>query len=454
MAGAMSCYGQSLSLAANPSSPTGTVALNVILSGASAPPSAVQWSVSYPASSVASVTAVTGAGGGGKTVTCSNGNCILYGFDAQTVQNGVLAVVTFQLASGASVAPSAFQLANGLAASSAGDPVALGVSNTSISVTTTALPAATTGSAYSAALSASGGTGPYTWSLASGALPQGLTLNSDGTITGTVAGNAVASSFTAQVTDSSNPPASGLANFTISVGAGTTTVTLSLSGSQTAGQQPTLTVTRSGNTSLAINGTLTLTFASSVSGDSNDPNVQFLQANSASGSRQVTFSVPAASTTGAFANGTTKVSTGTVAGTITIAATSLSDSNGNAVAAPAPVTIPINASAPVITKVTVTSGSGAFTVAVTGFSTPRDMQTLTFHFVPTGGTTLAQPDVTVNVSSPFTTYYAGATAQTFGSQFTASVPFTFSSASIPVSSLTVTAANSQGTSTASNSVSP
>ncbi|GEM_PF-3278744 len=41
------------------------------------------------------------------------------------------------------------------------------------------------GVAYFAALSASGGTAPYTFSLGSGSLPTGLTLNGNGTITGT-----------------------------------------------------------------------------------------------------------------------------------------------------------------------------------------------------------------------------------------------------------------------------
>jgi len=51
-----------------------------------------------------------------------------------------------------------------------------------LTISTTTLPSATSGSAYNASLSAVGGTGPYTWS-ASG-LPSGLSLNA-GTISGT-----------------------------------------------------------------------------------------------------------------------------------------------------------------------------------------------------------------------------------------------------------------------------
>lgn len=68
-------------------------------------------------------------------------------------------------------------------------------------ITTSSLPQGTVSAAYSAQMNASGGTSPYTWSLASGSLPNGLSLNSNGTITGTpsVAGT---SSFSLKVVDS------------------------------------------------------------------------------------------------------------------------------------------------------------------------------------------------------------------------------------------------------------
>jgi hypothetical protein len=57
---------------------------------------------------------------------------------------------------------------------------------TGLTITTTALPAATVGKRYSAALTATGGTGPETWSIIQGRLPSGLSLRaSTGTITGT-----------------------------------------------------------------------------------------------------------------------------------------------------------------------------------------------------------------------------------------------------------------------------
>src|SRR5690606_4235302 len=53
-------------------------------------------------------------------------------------------------------------------------------------ILTTTLPATTAGTAYSTTLAAAGGRLPYSWALASGALPPGLTLEpATGTITGT-----------------------------------------------------------------------------------------------------------------------------------------------------------------------------------------------------------------------------------------------------------------------------
>ncbi len=70
-------------------------------------------------------------------------------------------------------------------------------------ITTTSLPGGSVDVAYSQALGVAGGTGPYTWALATGSLPAGLTLSTGGTIAGmpTTAGT---STFTVTVTDSTH----------------------------------------------------------------------------------------------------------------------------------------------------------------------------------------------------------------------------------------------------------
>lgn len=86
-----------------------------------------------------------------------------------------------------------------------------------LSITTTSVPNATVGTAYTATLTASGGVPPYTWN-ANGGLPSGLTLSSSGTISGDPAGTGT-STFAVSVSDSENPIVTVSAKFAITVSA-------------------------------------------------------------------------------------------------------------------------------------------------------------------------------------------------------------------------------------------
>jgi hypothetical protein len=89
---------------------------------------------------------------------------------------------------------------------------------TALSITTTALPSGTVGSSYSATLAASGGVSPYYWSISSGTLPGGLSLNaSTGAISGTPTASVAATSLTVQVTDAENPSFSRSAPLSLTV---------------------------------------------------------------------------------------------------------------------------------------------------------------------------------------------------------------------------------------------
>lgn len=68
------------------------------------------------------------------------------------------------------------------------------------------LPQGSVGSSYSQTLAATGGLGPYAWSLVSGNLPAGLTLSTAGLITGTPTAPG-GSLFTVQVTDTTSTSA-------------------------------------------------------------------------------------------------------------------------------------------------------------------------------------------------------------------------------------------------------
>lgn len=90
--------------------------------------------------------------------------------------------------------------------------------SSSIQITTQALPGAIVAQGYSTDVQTTGGNAPVSFSLSQGLLPPGLNLNSsDGTISGTPNREGT-STFTIEATDSSTPPVSVSATFSISVG--------------------------------------------------------------------------------------------------------------------------------------------------------------------------------------------------------------------------------------------
>ena len=87
----------------------------------------------------------------------------------------------------------------GLAASGCGSSITPSVAV--VLTISSALPSGTVNVGYSAALAATGGTAPYSWSVTSGSLPKGLSLSSTGVVSGTPT-SAGSSTVTIQVTDS------------------------------------------------------------------------------------------------------------------------------------------------------------------------------------------------------------------------------------------------------------
>ena len=80
--------------------------------------------------------------------------------------------------------------------------------STPLAITTPSpLPAGTNGVSYALTFAATGGTSPYLWTLAGGALPTGLALNTNGTLNGTPTASG-AFNFTVQVADGASATAS------------------------------------------------------------------------------------------------------------------------------------------------------------------------------------------------------------------------------------------------------
>jgi hypothetical protein len=81
------------------------------------------------------------------------------------------------------------------------------VSPPPVTITTTGLSEAYVGVDYSATLTATGGTAPYTWTLVAGSLPTGMSLSSAGVISGYTTSGGVTATFQVQAADSSSPAA-------------------------------------------------------------------------------------------------------------------------------------------------------------------------------------------------------------------------------------------------------
>ena len=133
-------YGQtdSLVLSSGTTAANHTVSLNLTLtSPAGSEPSAVQWSLTFPASNITSISATAGtsATNAGKTLTCASGagvyTCLATGMNANIITNGTLAVINVTVAAG--VTSTSIGLGNSIASSGSGTAISLTVTGGVIS---------------------------------------------------------------------------------------------------------------------------------------------------------------------------------------------------------------------------------------------------------------------------------------------------------------------------------
>lgn len=123
----------------------------------------------------------------------------------------------------------------------------LTVAAATITLSPTTLPVGGVGSAYSQTVAASGGTAPYSYAVTAGALPAGLTLASNGALSGTPSSGG-SFNFTITATDSStgSGPYSGSRAYTLSIAAPTVTLTPATLPAATTGAAYSQTVTAGG----------------------------------------------------------------------------------------------------------------------------------------------------------------------------------------------------------------
>ncbi|GEM_PF-2479389 len=287
-------------------------------------------------------------------------------------------------------------------------------------VTTTTLPNGTVGGSYSQTLAASGGTAPLIWSLTSGALPAGLTLNSNtGVISGTPT-TAGTSNFTIRVTDISSAFDDQALSITISVGLTITTTGLS-GATLTAAYNQTLAA--SGGTApftwsitsgalpagLALNSSTGVISGIPTTAGTSNFTVRVTDANSAFDDQALSIVVSAAPVVT-----TTTLPNGTVNGSYN---QTLAASGGTApftwsiTSGALPAGLNLNSSTGVISGIPTTAGNSNFTVRVTDINSAFDDQALSIvvNVMPVV-TTTTSPNGTVGGAYSQTLAASGGTA--------------------------------------------
>jgi hypothetical protein len=121
------------------------------------------------------------------------------------------------------------------------------------------LPNATAGAAYNQSIAVTGGTPPYTFSVDSGTLPAGITLDATGKLAGKPTGLG-ASNFTVRVTDANE--VSATQPYALSVLAPTlpAPTIVGVTDTEPPAQQPGLSLELAKSYPLPLSGTITLTF--------------------------------------------------------------------------------------------------------------------------------------------------------------------------------------------------
>ena len=302
----------------------------------------------------------------------------------------------------------------------------------SLRITTTSLPTGLLNTPYSASIAVSGGQGPFTFSLSTGALPAGVSFTSAGAFNGTPLASGA---FTVTLTVRDSAGASAASSLTLSVSAPQSALHLTaLAETVTAATQIPIDLWIDTASTSELSGTLSLTFTSAVQ-DRDDLHTTLL---TPSATRSLAFRIPRGSTHAQFSAPLT-LQIGTLAGSITLNATY--GQVGSTPAATATTTL--RSAAPVITSVTVTHRDDyTLELAIDGYSSTGEMQTAMFGFT---AAKITLPSTSVNVAALFNTWYLGAGLNQGGTfHYLQKMNFTQSIASVSAVSLTLT--NSNGSS--------
>ncbi|BDC51894.1 hypothetical protein F183_A42090 [Bryobacterales bacterium F-183] len=295
------------------------------------------------------------------------------------------------------------------------------------------LPEANLGTAYATKLGVTGGAAPYRFTV-SGGLPEGLSLSSDGAITGTPQRTG-GRGFQVELRDAQGNATRQACSLDVTLPAAPQVRVTGVPTTATAADPslaPVIELSRS--YPFAIRGTLSIEAqpeTNSISAEANtaDPRVRFLN-----GFQTTTFTVPAGSRTLRIPVATT----GTVAGNLVFRAANLQTEGNELPTVVIPAVTRIAPSAPSLTAACyVRTSTGQYEMQITGVSNTRELD---FGYVVVDGK-LQQTDL-AGYSGDF---FATPASIRAGGAFQFTFPFTLANAS---SSLRVAVRNTAGMSAA------
>ena len=226
--------------------------------------------------------------------------------------------------------------------------------------------------------------------------------------------------------------------------------TITVTGTVAPRSQPRVSLTLSQPYPVAIAGTLTITQSGTLP---NDPAVQF-----SSGGQSVPFVIPANGTTALFGGTNTSIAfqTGTVASTITFTPAFMTQAGGLSLTPVSPATLQVTVApaAPTLVGIQLANETTTgFSVLVTGYTTSRTLTNMNVQFATKPGFVMAQSQITISLQTASNLFFQSNASQTFGGQFTITVPFTFTGTLVsgaPVvsalASVSVNVSNELGTS--------
>jgi hypothetical protein len=186
-------------------------------------------------------------------------------------------------------------------------------------------------------------------------------------------------------------------------------------------QQPAVGLALASPYTLPLQGTLRM--AVSASNFSTDPAVQF-----STGGRSVAFVIPPNSTRAVFPSGTeVRFQTGTVAAVISISATFTTESGIDLTpSSPPAISVQVEDGVPRVLDLQVESrSSSTFVVILTGFATGRSLTQLELEFTTSPQYTVASGRFALSIRAASEAWYRSTGSQSYGSLFTATLPFTF-----------------------------